>query len=165
VVARGNHRYFFNSCSKLGYRHWTTYLHLWRVWNLCWPHNCCHCVNNCCRRVLSDWLNPSYHLKILQTYTASLVLGHSKQVNHAIHIEQSNKYLQGLCKTRLYESFLARLHLCNNMNKTSSKNIFYATRFLLLVSKKWCNPARTQGMHAARILVHVLFIVLYSGCK
>ena len=153
MVARGNHRYFFNSCRKLGYRHWTTHLHLWRVWNPCWPHNCCHCVNNCC-------LNPSYHLKILQTYTASLVPGHSKLVNHAMHVAQSNKYLQGLCKARLCESFLARLHLWNNMNKTSSKNIFYATRFLLLVSMKWSNPARTQGIHAARILIHVYLILI-----
>ena len=56
-----------------------------------------------------------------------------------MHVEQSSKYLQGMYKVILtmlhgnLESFLARLHLCNNM-KTSSKNIFYATRFLLLVS-------------------------------
>ena len=31
-----------------------------------------------CRRVLSACLNPTFRLKILQTYTASLVPGHSK---------------------------------------------------------------------------------------
>jgi len=47
-----------------------------------------------------------------------------------MYIEQSSKYLQGMYKVILtmldgnLESFLAKLYLCNNLNKTPSKNIF-----------------------------------------
>ena len=74
------------------------------------------------------------------------------------------------------ESFLARLHLCNNM-KTSSKNIFYATRFLLLVSMiqpcgytcikdldMCCKFSYTQDVSSLWLVINLLLWVSNDAC-